>query len=193
MNEWELFAKEMSGVRRIQPETRVELARSQPLDRQAIQQRRTAAQSLREKDPNPLTDNQVPQVHPTDIIGYCRDGVAHGVYRNLRLGKYEQQARLDLHRMTVAEARDELFRFVMDCQKYEVRTAIILPGKGERGPEKAVLKSFVAHWLKNLQEVLAFHSAQPQHGGAGAFYVLLKKSEAAKTRNREQYLAGRHQ
>lgn len=190
-DDWDLFAQQMSDVRRIQPEVRVDLSRASALDKQTLLIRRTAAQALRERDDNPLTDSQVPPVHPTDVIGFCRDGVAHGVYRNLRLGKYEQQARLDLHRLTVNQARDELFRFVRDCQKYDVRTAIVLPGKGERGPEKAVLKSYVAFWLQHLQEVLAFHSALPRHGGAGALYVLMKKSEAEKTRNREKYLGTR--
>jgi hypothetical protein len=39
--------------------------------------------------------------------------------------------------------------------------------------------------------VQAFHSAQPQHGGTGAVYVLLRKSEEKKQENRERFLRGR--
>lgn len=185
-DQW-LFAQEMADVRRIQPEKRVLLNKQFQLDQSSVQLRRSAAQSLREQHLNPLTDTQVTPVHPTDVLGYCRDGVAHGVYRNLRLGKYEWQARLDLHRHTIEQARQALYEFVRDCQKYDVRTALVLPGKGERGPEKAILKSHVAHWLQELEEVLAYHSALPMHGGAGAFYLLMKKSPQAKQRNREKY------
>jgi hypothetical protein len=34
---------------------------------------------------------------------------------------------------------------------------------------------------------MAYHSAQKQHGGAGAVYVLLKKSERLKEKNREEH------
>jgi hypothetical protein len=39
--------------------------------------------------------------------------------------------------------------------------------------------------------VQAFHSAQPRHGGTGAVYVLLRKSERQKQLNRERFLKGR--
>jgi hypothetical protein len=41
--------------------------------------------------------------------------------------------------------------------------------------------------------VQAFHSAQVQHGGTGAVYVLLRKSEEKKRENRERFLKGRVQ
>ena len=47
--------------------------------------------------------------------------------------------------------------------------------------------------LKELDAVQAFHSAQPQHGGTGAVYVLLRKNAEQKRANRLQYLKGRVQ
>ena len=47
-----------------------------------------------------------------------------------------------------------------------------------RGP---VLKANARHWLQQCDEVLAFCSTLPEHGGTGAVYVLLKK-ERAETR-----------
>ena len=38
-----------------------------------------------------------------------------------------------------------------------------------------VLKGYVNQWLRDLEPVQAFHSAQPQHGGTGAVYVLLSR------------------
>jgi DNA-nicking Smr family endonuclease len=38
--------------------------------------------------------------------------------------------------------------------------------------------------LREIPEVLAFHSALKQNGGMGAVYVLLKKSDSEKQKNR---------
>ena len=40
------------------------------------------------------------------VLEFKRPGIQNGVYRKLRLGHYDIEARLDLHRFTVAEARD---------------------------------------------------------------------------------------
>ena len=64
---------------------------------------------------------------------------------------------------------------------------LILHGKGERNiHQQAKLKSYAAKWLKEIPQVMAYHSAQKHHGGTGALYVLLKKSERLKEKNRER-------
>lgn len=138
---------------------------------------------------NPLAvSDHIDMLGPNDFLEYRRDGVQHGVYKNLRLGKYDIEARLDLHRLTVEEARREVFQFIRDCHKYGLRTVIILHGKGERNPDKvALIKSHLAKWLPELDQVLAFHTAQKRHGGTGAVYVLIRKSEKEKQENREKH------
>jgi DNA-nicking Smr family endonuclease len=56
-----------------------------------------------------------------------------------------------------------------------------------------VLKGYVDHWLRELEAVQAFHSAQLSHGGTGAVYVLLRKSADQKRENRLKYRKGRVQ
>jgi DNA-nicking Smr family endonuclease len=51
-------------------------------------------------------------------------------------------------------------------------------------------KSYVNHWLRELDEVIAYHTAQPMHGGFGATYVLLKKHPQQKLINREKNKKG---
>jgi DNA-nicking Smr family endonuclease len=53
-------------------------------------------------------------------------------------------------------------------------------GKGEGREQPARLKSCVNHWLRQFDQVLAFHSAQKTHGGVGATYILVKKDSAAR-------------
>lgn len=187
-HEDDLFAREMAGVRRLRAEPSVRLRRNRIQTPEALMaERRAAAEREQTDDQDGLSASHVAWVQPTDIISWRADGVAHGVYRRLKQGGYPLDARLDLHRHTVEQARKAIVRFILDCQQYDVRSALVLHGKGERGEQKAVLKSYTRHWLTLIPEVLAFHSAQPWHGGAGALYVLIKKSERQKQQNREIY------
>ncbi len=149
--------------------------------------RREAAQLEIEGEGNFLDpDSIIEQVAALDPLEFSRPGVQHGVYKNLRMGKYEIQSRLDLHRHTVEQARTALWNFVDDCQRHSVRCALITHGKGEHLARPAVLKSCVNHWLKQFDQVLAFHTAQKYHGGLGATYVLIKKGSAARQNTSEK-------
>lgn len=186
-DEDDIFAREMAGVRRMRMEPSVRLRRQTAQAADSLAVRRAAAVSVPEDDRDGLSASHVEWVQPTDVLSWRGDGVAHGVFRRLKQGGYTLDARLDLHKHTVEQARKAIVRFILDCQKYEVRSAVILHGKGERGEQKAMIKSYTQHWLKLIPEVMAFHSAQPHHGGAGALYVLIKKSEKQKQDNRERY------
>jgi len=190
-DEDELFLQEMQGVKKLQTQERVNLRREQNAANAAA--RRSAAVTEQEvTDSNHLRASEVPRVGPHDVIGFKRPGIQDGVFRKLRLGKYETEARLDLHRRTIEEARREVYRFVKDCIGADLRSVLIMPGKGDRNQgDPAVLKSYLVFWLEELESVQAFHTAQPHNGGAGAFYVLLKKSERKKQQAREQFSKGR--
>jgi DNA-nicking Smr family endonuclease len=151
-------------------------------------ERRKAAQQEQIKHGNILDAGTViKQVDPFDLLSFVRPGVQHGVFKNLRQGKYEIQSTLDLHRNTVEQARQALWVFLQDCQSHGVRCALVTHGKGENREHPAKLKSCVNHWLQQVDQVLAFHTAQKQHGGSGATYLLLKKSAQARLRTGEQH------
>ena len=146
-----------------------------------VLERRKAAQEEVVAESNILDPASIiAQVDPLAYLEFVRPGVQHGVYKNLRLGKYEIQSRLDLHRHTVEQARNALWLFVDDCHKHGVRCALVTHGKGEGREQPARLKSCVNHWLRQFDQVLAFHSAQKTHGGVGATYILVKKDSAAR-------------
>lgn len=191
-NDTNLFQQEMQGVKPLTAKEKVELRRGDINKVSAAARRQAAVTEAMVQDPNPLRSSDVRRVGPHDVLGFKRPGIQDGVFRKLRLGKYESEARLDLHRRTIEEARREVFRFVHECMEHDIRSVLILPGKGDRNiNDPAVLKSFLVHWLEELDEVQAFHTAQPHHGGSGAFYVLLRKSERKKQQAREQFSKGR--
>lgn len=160
-------------------------------DAKTLALRRDRAQSAVEQMDDPLAGEPVEMVEPLAELSFRRTGVQHGVFRNLRLGKYPLDARLDLHKMTVDRARQEVYQFIKDCMQNDVRTALITHGKGETREQPALLKSCVAFWLPQIEDVLAFHSAQRPHGGVGATYVLLRKSEKKKQETRDKLMGNK--
>ena len=110
-----------------------------------------------------------------DILSFSRSGLQHKVLKKLRQGKNSIEHALELHGLTVEQARRELVEFLGECEAAYVRYAIIVHGKGYRSKDKPVIKPMVNRWLRAADNVLAFHSAQAKDGGTGAVYVLLKK------------------
>ena len=175
----DLFLQQMKDVKPIKVEEKVVLA-SPHQDKTSVETRRKAATAELAKDKNFLSGEYIEPLDPLAVIEFKRDGVQSGVYRSLRMGKYQIDARLDLHNMTVDQARSAVFQFIKDCMTHDIRCALITHGKGEGREQPAQLKSCVAHWLPQFSDILAFHSAQKVHGWVGATYVLLRKSEKKK-------------
>ena len=186
-----IFLEEMSDVAPLKRDARVVINRADKSSKDSsLAHRRAAAVASSAADRNILTEDGIVPLDPWYVLEFKRPGIQNGVFRKLRQGRYEAEASLDLHRMTVAIARQELFQFIDDCHQLGLRTVLLIHGKGETPTERgkySILKGCTDHWLRELAAVLAFHSAKPQHGGTGAVYVLLRKSEDKKRENRERY------
>lgn len=109
-----------------------------------------------------------------DKLVFNRSGLQDKLLKKLAHGQLPLEARLDLHRLTVATALAQAEFFLQHCQQQGLRVVLIIHGKGKKSA-KPILKNAVNIWLRTQDNVLAFHSAQPKDGGAGAVYVLLKK------------------
>ncbi len=110
-----------------------------------------------------------------DSLAFRRDSVGRRTFRQLSRGRFSIQAEVDLHGMTVAEAREALEAFIDSSLSRGLSCVRVIHGKG-RGSGQAgpVLKPRVDGWLRRWDHVLAFVSAKPVDGGTGALYVLLK-------------------
>ena len=153
-------------------------------------QRRRREQAAAEPSAEPvelLTLGEIEPVQPHDVVGWKDNGVQDAVFKNLRTGRYPIEASLDLHRKTVAEARDALLAFLKVADAKGWRCVLVSHGRGEKSRTPARIKSYVVRWLTDLSQVIAFHSAQPRHGGAGSTYALLRKSRSASEENRERH------
>jgi len=110
-----------------------------------------------------------------EALRFKRASVGRTTMRMLMRGSYAVLAEIDLHGMTLAEARPQLESFLRHCASNNKMCVRIVHGKGlgsgERGP---VLKAAVNRWLRRWDVVLAFTSARQVDGGTGAVYVLLQ-------------------
>lgn len=184
-DDFSLFQEMMGDVKPLQHDTAEHKKTHSVTEAQLA--KREAAIWLNEDNPEYLSVEHTTMIKPQDVIEFKRDGVQDGVYRKLRLGKYPIQARLDLHRKTIKQARDEVIRFLKQCIEMDIRTVVIVHGRGEKSNPPALMKSYVATWLEQIKDVQCAHSTQRHHGGTGSVYVLLRKSSDKKLENRERH------
>lgn len=111
-------------------------------------------------------------------------GLDPRLLRRLRAGELAYQSHLDLHGHTADEAHRALVEFVLRAMALGQRCVLVIHGRGRNSPDqRAVLKSGVRDWLTHGElgrRVLAFSSARPYDGGAGATYVLLRRERRGK-------------
>jgi len=106
-------------------------------------------------------------------------GLDSKTFNRLKTGWYPPEAHLDLHGKNAAQAYEAFIEFLRESYLQGRRCLLLIPGKGNNSPEGyGVLRERLKVWLTRdpcKRVVLAFCTAQPRHGGAGALYVLLRK------------------
>ena len=106
-------------------------------------------------------------------------GLDPALVRKLRRGEFSVQAHLDLHGRSRAEAKAEVDAFLKRSREQGKRCVLLVHGRGLHSKDQVpVLKEALRSWLATARfgrHVLAFATARPQDGGAGAVYVLLRR------------------
>lgn len=121
-----------------------------------------------------LSDDFIPECG--NFLEFIRPGIQKSLLKQIRNGKLPVEDRLDLHGYTRDKARTTLLEFIHASQKNEFKIVCVVHGKGYHSEDgQPVLKAMVNKWLQNINQVLAFTSAQPKDGGTGAVYVLIKR------------------
>ncbi|MGK0372029.1 MAG: DNA-nicking Smr family endonuclease [Glaciecola sp.] len=179
------FMSEMQDVTPIAKINKVAVANrhfetlSQRLKREALEKQIAL-------DDNGLSVDNVVPLDPHDFLSYKQDGVQEGVFKNLRLGKYQIDSRLSLRGVKFDDARLSIFNTITDCHQRGIRTLLVEHGLGlQSKPFPGFMKSYVNRWLSEMEAVIAYHTALKQHGGLACVYVLLKKHPNQKQINRE--------
>lgn len=175
-----LFADEMHGVAPLAPDPRGRLGAPPPAS--------TPRPSRRAQDDAEAYAQLADLVEGAGAFDIADtdeyfEGIAPGIdrrlLRQLKHGDYALQGHLDLHGLTAEEARGEVERFIDKARNEGKRCVLIIHGRGHHSKEGiAVLRDRLKVWLTRgriAKSVLAFATARPADGGAGAVYVLLRK------------------
>lgn len=111
-----------------------------------------------------------------------------GLHRKMTRGKLVPEARIDLHGMTRDQARAALTVFLIGAHGQGKRLVLAITGKGREGGSDdlapvarrpGALRHDLPHWLNGpplRPLVLDLRPAHRTHGGAGAFYIYLRRA-----------------
>ncbi|ARF50361.1 DNA endonuclease SmrA [Pantoea stewartii] len=140
------------------------------------------------EDENFLTRGYLDIIPLEQQLEFKAEGIQQGVLDKLRKGQYALDASLNLLRQPVETCRQNLFTFMQDVRKAGYRNLLIIHGKGRDNDSHAnIVRSYLDRWLREFDDVQTFCVAQKQHGGSGALYVGLRKTEKARQENWERH------
>ena len=137
-------------------------------------------QAIKQLTPAPRTQ---PVQHKSAIFsGPGAHSIDRRTEERLKRGRLPIEATIDLHGMTVAQAQPSLQNFLLDKWEQDLRCVLVITGKGRNGTEEesqtGILRRSLPEWLAAppLSGIVLRHvPAKGRHGGAGAFYVLLRR------------------
>jgi len=110
-------------------------------------------------------------------------GIDDRTARKLLKGRISIDDRIDLHGMTQDQAHRLLAGFLARSHAAEMRMVLVITGKGRLSD--GILRQSVPLWLREPQlaiHVSAFRQAHVTHGGEGALYVRLRRSDSHPSR-----------
>lgn len=137
------------------------------------------ARTVKSDSPSPAPARPAPRLPPASLpTPSPNPGIDRRTAERLRKGRMDIDRRLDLHGMTEAVAHATLDRAIASAWRDGLRVLLVITGKGSAKDGGGVLRRNLPRWLSlgdNAARVLRIEAAQPQHGGGGAFYVLLRR------------------
>ncbi len=106
-------------------------------------------------------------------------GLDLGIVAQLQSRQFSPEAHIDLHGLNSEQAFANLVNFFRSSYYKGVRVALVVTGRGLNSLNGVpILRAKVQEWFTHdpfKRVVLAFCTAKQEDGGAGAFYVLLRK------------------
>lgn len=185
-----LFDAAMRGVKPLPASKRADPDPRTPAPAPALPARPKKAQGLLNDPAHAARPAHAPAPLPMapPPPALANKGIDKRTNQRLKRGQMAIDGRLDLHGHYQADAHRALHGFVRNAYDNGRRCLLVITGKG--GPKAAdeteimpardrgVLRRNVPRWLNEApvrHMVLSIESARPQHGGDGAFYVLLRR------------------
>jgi DNA-nicking Smr family endonuclease len=178
LSDEELFLQEVGGARPIQP-AGGRVGAPPPDPNRLVARPSDDAEVLAQLADLCGGDGPFDIADSDEYIEGLADGIDRRLLKRLRGGEYAVQAHIDLHGQKREEAKERVGRFILESRKAGRRCVLIVHGRGLHSKDQIpVLKQSLRTWLERGQmarSVLAFATARPTDGGAGAVYVLLRR------------------
>jgi|GEM_PF-1157060 len=171
----EIFAEAMHGVQRVYwKHASHSLSRPAPAPKTGPEfyEHKMMQEAMKGDNPIPVSE------HPEYIEGWI--GVAGKRFMpNLRNGMYSIQGQIDLHGLTLVEARNAVEEYIIRMSRFRSCCIKIIHGRGINTPvDRATLKDSLPRLLSTRRMsryVVAYASAPSCDGGVGSIYVLLRR------------------
>ena len=135
-------------------------------------------------EPAPISHDIAPDL--AERLAHAPVRMDRKSFARMTRGKLQPEARIDLHGMTLAQAHPALTGFILRSHAEGKRLVLVITGKGKRAADEGpipvrpgVLKHQVPQWLTMPPLggiVLQVTQAHKKHGGAGAYYVYLRRA-----------------
>jgi DNA-nicking Smr family endonuclease len=183
----------MSGGRKLDPEERIlwgkvaKSTRALPGRRRDLlefEAEEAARQAETQPKPAPKEVAEKQVASPVQAPGRKPSGFHHPLERptkqKLAKGKLAIEARLDLHGLFQAEAHDLLLDFIYRAHERGLRHVLVITGKGSSMGSEGALRRAVPLWFSKAEFrflISSYEWAARHHGGEGALYVRLARSE----------------
>lgn len=192
VSDFDLWVKVSKSVKPADPNFAQELENLQLNEKPAGPVPAATRIFLPQSSPAPKTPKQNSRLSLT--------GLDRSQQKRLLRGQVEPDARLDLHGESLETARLKLRRFLSLCYEQNLRTVLVITGKGsdsftqhtlhsrnfEPGANRTGrLRTAVPEWLNEFEFrtlVTGFQPSHPKHGGGGAFYIRLRNKNRGKNR-----------
>ena len=134
----------------------------------------TPKEALAERPPPlPARPPRVANPRPPEATPLGPLEVAAG--KKVRRGQVRIDRRIDLHGLTLAEARNALLSSLVRASNRNQRCVLVITGKGPQ--LQGALRQALPGWLgeADLRPLVATYApAHAKHGGAGAWYVFVR-------------------
>ncbi|NKB61459.1 MAG: hypothetical protein GKR95_04710 [Gammaproteobacteria bacterium] len=109
-------------------------------------------------------------------IVFARMQLSRKALKRFQKGHYRYQSVLDMHGLRERDVAPALETFLSEAIEYNYQCILVIYGKGFHSTDrKGVIRPAAISWMKTHPDIIAFCSAQPQDGGTGAAYILLRE------------------
>lgn len=170
-DERDLFRQAMAGIQPFESDEVAPLSAHEKIKQKRHNRQKQAVKDVQDVVRDTFSDNFEGYLGD-DKVAYTAPGESSYLAKQLRRGDHAPEMLLDLHGLTVAQAKHELAAMLAACEKELVQCCSVMHGHGT-----GILKKQLPHWLVQHPAVRAFHQAPKAFGGDAAVLILLKAPE----------------